>query len=111
MHLHAGERLYFPCSQWLARDVGDVQIARTLAASRTDPHDSLQAYVVEVVTSNLKGAGTTAGVSLRLHGDLEVSSIQHLKVRTWLGSACLLQVEPRPKDVFACLETGDCKPI
>ena len=76
----AGEKLYFPCGQWLARDVGDGQVARTLVVSRTDPHDAMQAYMVDVVTSDLRGAGTTAGVSLRLHGDVEVSSVQHLKV-------------------------------
>ena len=71
--------LYFPCNQWLARDVG-CQIVRRLTATRTDPHDALQAYTVVVVTSDIKGAGTTAGVSLRLHGDQEVGSVQHLRV-------------------------------
>lgn len=96
--------MYFPCNQWLARDMGDCQTVRTLQATSADPHDALKAYTVDIVTSDVKGAGTTAGVALRLHGDLEVSGIQHLKVHTdaqagtchchgWLGCNHVRQLQ------------------
>ncbi|KAK9809624.1 hypothetical protein WJX73_008749 [Symbiochloris irregularis] len=81
-----GETVFFPFWQWLARDMGDGQIQRTsLATNQGAPglggaDNSDDMYTIQVVTSDVNGAGTTAGVSLRLHGDQQqVSSLQHIK--------------------------------
>ncbi|GLC44364.1 hypothetical protein PLESTF_000049800 [Pleodorina starrii] len=66
--------LVFPCGQWFATDIGDKKIVRLLklpgapdAAQQAEP--KLLRYKVVVKTSDVKGAGTDANVSLQLFGE------------------------------------------
>jgi hypothetical protein len=83
-HLHqvvltdqgSGERYFFLCDGWLESSVG---LERTLLASKTDPSTTKKEYEVEVVTSDIRGAGTDATVSIELSGDGGGSGPQRLE--------------------------------
>lgn len=59
-----GERAYFHCGQWLSKLLGDRQIARELQAVLKDPRKERTRCKVVIHTSDLRGAGTSASVSL-----------------------------------------------
>ncbi|KAG2499991.1 hypothetical protein HYH03_002273 [Edaphochlamys debaryana] len=64
--------LVFPCGQWFATDVGDKKIVRLLkmsgeAGELGEP--KLLRYKVQVKTSDVKGAGTDANVTLQFFGE------------------------------------------
>ena len=61
-----------PCHQWLCSDTGDGRIERELHPLLT-PHsahhsDHALPWEVRVFTSDLRGAGTDANVTLQVHG-------------------------------------------
>ncbi|CAG9464667.1 unnamed protein product [Pedinophyceae sp. YPF-701] len=59
-------RYNFPCHQWFDRKEGDGLTRRRLQASDAD--SAMTTYTVTVVTSDLRGAGTDAGVYMEMHG-------------------------------------------
>ncbi|KXZ56858.1 hypothetical protein GPECTOR_1g774 [Gonium pectorale] len=65
--------LVFPCGHWFATDVGDKKIVRLLKLSGVTPSESGEPktvrYKVVVKTSDVRGAGTDANVSLQLFGE------------------------------------------
>ncbi|GMH36686.1 hypothetical protein BSKO_04559 [Bryopsis sp. KO-2023] len=56
---------HFPCNRWLATDLDDGRICRLLMAG--DHVQTIQ-YKVDILTSDLLGAGTDATVYILLHG-------------------------------------------
>ena len=75
-----GVLYHFPCYRWLSRDEDDGQIERDLFPGEEEHHDQDVHYTAEVYTSDLRGAGTDADVSLVLFGHLGDSGTQHLNV-------------------------------
>ncbi|XP_015749537.1 PREDICTED: lipoxygenase homology domain-containing protein 1-like, partial [Acropora digitifera] len=63
-------KFYFPCDQWLAKDEGDGQIVRHLAAT-TDSSAAFEGYqyLVHTYTGDTRGAGTDANVVITIFGD------------------------------------------
>ncbi|WIA17082.1 hypothetical protein OEZ85_013981 [Tetradesmus obliquus] len=55
----------FPCNRWLSTQLDDERICRELMAGASRP---LVTYQVVTHTSDLRGAGTDAGVYVQLHG-------------------------------------------
>ena len=64
---NTGKTVFFPCGgQWWAKDEGDKQIERYLEPA--DAADPQHLYAVTIVTSDIKGAGTDADVTLSFMG-------------------------------------------
>ncbi|KAG2450199.1 hypothetical protein HYH02_000301 [Chlamydomonas schloesseri] len=63
----------FPCAQWFATDMGDKKIVRLLrltGAKDGEPGEpKLLRYKVTVKTSDVKGAGTDANVTMQIFGE------------------------------------------
>ena len=61
---------YFLCGKWLASNVGDSQIVRTISSAMADgnPSKPIVDYVVTVMTGDRLGAGTDANVSIVIYG-------------------------------------------
>lgn len=63
-------KLFFECGQWLSRTQGDGLIERVLdSAPSLSPRVPSHAYLVEVVTGAVRGAGTDANVFVTLFGE------------------------------------------
>ncbi len=67
----SGGHWTFPCQQWLCSDTGDGRIERELhPLVPNDGHSKHSLpWEVSVLTSDLRGAGTDANVTLQVHGD------------------------------------------
>ena len=68
--MKSGGRWVFHCEQWLSKHRGDGHIERELHLS-VPPHAHFNAdseWEVNVFTSDLRGAGTDAKVTLQIHG-------------------------------------------
>jgi hypothetical protein len=77
----AGETVFFECNQWLSGSKGDGLAERTLVASSANPRDRLAAYRLELHTSDMRAAGSSANVWVQLHGAGGASSgVQQLQV-------------------------------
>uniref|UniRef100_A0A7S3VHN2 PLAT domain-containing protein n=1 Tax=Dunaliella tertiolecta TaxID=3047 RepID=A0A7S3VHN2_DUNTE len=63
----AQTRAAFPCDRWLATDEDDGKIRRRLKARAAS--SDITSYRVTVMTSDIKGAGTDANVSISLCGE------------------------------------------
>ena len=68
----SGSEYFFLCGNWLASNIGDNQIVRTLTASMEDgtPSVPIINYKISVVTGDRLGAGTDSNVSITIFGDL-----------------------------------------
>merc|ERR1711862_749141 len=66
-----GKENYFLCGKWLASNVGDGQIIRTLSSSMEDgsPSFPMIDYKVSVITGDRLGAGTDSNVSIIIFGE------------------------------------------
>eukprot|EP00899_Mesostigma_viride_P006814 jgi/Mesvir1/16133/Mv08410-RA.4 len=65
----AGRSLEFPCNQWFDKNEGDGLIRRDLLpGGKGQSRGALSRYRVLVATSDIKGAGTDANVSIKLFG-------------------------------------------
>ena len=62
-----GERSRFPCGRWLCMDCDDGRIERELHAVKEERERSDEEWVVRVWTSDMRGAGTDATVSIQVH--------------------------------------------
>lgn len=62
-----GSKWKFPCNQWLCLDTGDGRTERELHPSLLSSAPP-SPWEVQVFTSDLRGAGTDANVTLQLHG-------------------------------------------
>lgn len=79
---------YFAYHRWLSRDEDDGLIERDLfPGDHMDPSPDMH-YIAEVFTSDVRGAGTDADVSMELFGHMGSSGIQKLNVG---GQAALLR--------------------
>ena len=76
----SGVLYHFPCQRWLSRDEDDGLIERDLFPGEEEHHDQDVHYTAEVYTSDMRGAGTDADVSLMLFGHLGDSGVQQLNV-------------------------------
>jgi len=66
-----GASIFFPCNSWIGRD-GVSEL--TIRGQTTDPRESSTDYEIQICTSDIRGAGTDATVSLRLYGSSRDSS-------------------------------------
>lgn len=66
--LSTGEKWLFPCNQWLCKDRGDGRIRRELHPHQHSATPTSSTWDIHIVTSDLRGAGTDANVTLQLHG-------------------------------------------
>jgi hypothetical protein len=64
-----GDRAYFHCGQWLSKTLGDRQLVRELRGVLTDPRKERMRCKVVVHTSDMRGAGTSASVTLEFSGN------------------------------------------
>ena len=69
---NTGVETIFVCDMWFAKDEGDGEIVRTLVP--TGAAAAKVKYKIQVVTSDLRGAGTDASVYMYLNGDLGKSA-------------------------------------
>lgn len=76
----AGTTYYFACQRWFSLHKDDGLIERDLWLSSEKPHGQQMSYLAEVHTSDVRGAGTDADVSIMLFGDLGDSGLQPLNV-------------------------------
>ena len=76
----AGVTYYFACQRWFSRDEDDGLIERDLFPGRHTADNADMHYMAEVFTSDVRGAGTDADVSLELFGHLGRSGLQTLHV-------------------------------
>lgn len=74
-----GKSVWFPCKRWLSSDLEDGMTQRTLAATDRNPEEAVEDYKVEVVTSNIRGAGTDSNIWLVIHGVAGSSSRKGLR--------------------------------
>lgn len=75
-----GVTYYFACHRWLSRDEDDGLIERDLfPGDHKDPSPDMH-YMAEVFTSDVRGAGTDADVSMELFGHMGSSGLQRLNV-------------------------------
>lgn len=77
----AGVTYYFACVRWFSRDEEDGLIERDLCPGhhKGDNNPDMH-YTAELFTSDVRGAGTDADVSLELFGHLGSSGPQNLHV-------------------------------
>lgn len=70
-----GARYFFPCSGWIAEDMGDKKLEKTLRpdTNSKDGFAPKTPYEIDVHTGDSLGAGTDAKVTLKLFGDRSVS--------------------------------------
>jgi hypothetical protein len=70
-NLESGERFYFVCNRWLAKDEDDGQIVRELPAEGDTIRKQLKIvnYLIETHTGTKRGAGTDADVFCNIFGD------------------------------------------
>jgi len=66
-----GAEYYFLCGDWLASNIGDGQVVRTLSAAMEDgsPSAPIINYKISVITGDRLGAGTDANVTITIFGD------------------------------------------
>ena len=81
MILSAGQKpLVFNCDDWLDSTVGDGQTSRTLFPQGVkDVKSRMCRYKVDVFTSDIRGAGTDANVSIELFGEASSSGRRPLE--------------------------------
>ena len=68
-----GEQWVFPCDKWLCLDTGDARIVRELHPLVDAKSNCSLEWEIRVFTSDLRGAGTDANVTLQIHGSGGVS--------------------------------------
>lgn len=79
---------YFACNRWLSRDEDDGLIERDLfPGDHMDPSPDMH-YMAEVFTSDVRGAGTDADVSMELFGHMGSSGLQRLNVYSQAPLLC-----------------------
>lgn len=68
-HRKTGNKYFFPCHKWLAKDEGDGQISRDLPVAGADGKVTATEYLVEVFTGDVRYAGTDANVTIVIVGE------------------------------------------
>ena len=70
----SGARYHFPCKQWMSASEADGRTEREIFLGHPDPPalpkgPQAAEYIIEVITSDISGAGTDANVQCILYGD------------------------------------------
>lgn len=99
--LSTGQSWHFPCHQWLCKDKGDGRIRRELHPRLPTVPPTSSTWDIHIITSDTRGAGTDANVTLQVHGS-EASS--HAIP---LGDN-VANFEQGEEDVFAGVEVRGC---
>ncbi|GAB4821886.1 hypothetical protein N2152v2_008932 [Parachlorella kessleri] len=102
----SGETSYFGCNNWLSSRQGDGLAERTLVASSTNPRDQLATYRLELHTSDLRAAGTSACVWVQLHGAAGSSDVQKVQ-----GTPKSYQRGAVDTHAFTCGALGDLRKL
>ena len=75
-----GSTYHFACRRWFSRNEDDGLIERDLFPGDQMDEEPDVLYTAEVFTSDVRGAGTDADVSMELFGHLGSSGLQTLNV-------------------------------
>ena len=110
--------MVFDSDQWFATDEGDRQTERTLfpIGKGGKPRGALCTYKIQVLTSDVRGAGTDANVHIILFGErtnsgkrvLETArnNFERGQVRRLVGAIALALPPPLPLPLLFLVRTG-----
>ena len=74
-----GKISWFPCGRWLSTKHDDGIMERTLVAANQNPEKLREDYVLEIWTSDIRGASTDANVHVKLEGSAGSSELKKLR--------------------------------
>lgn len=102
-----GIKWFFPCYQWLNALCGDKLITREIRAQSQPPlEDKILTYKVVTITSDVKGAGTSANVTIVMFGSNATSEV--LKLESAVNNFEKGQTD---EFVFDCKDLGELKKL
>lgn len=106
-HETTNMKWFFPCYQWLSSQLGSTMSTKVLEAqSQPLIEDNIITYIIKTITSNIKGAGTSANVKIKLIGVQNSSNFMTLE-----SANTNFQKGTTDEFFFYCKDLGDLAKI